>query len=161
MGGLAGGLYNIFGLIGELFFSFLIGSVRASRPQMRDTKVRAGGFIVFGVIGAILFLVYGERREVRNLLAMAAINGLLAGLLLGIVIASILISYVHKIEGEIERERQRAELEARREQYRKELIAKGVSPAEAQMKAQSLGSGCSAILAIAVVLIAALTIFLL
>lgn len=48
MGGLAGGLFAFFESIGGAFYTFLIGSQRARRPQLRTHRVVVGGFI-FGL----------------------------------------------------------------------------------------------------------------
>jgi hypothetical protein len=162
LGGVVSNLYDSFNGIGEIFFTFLIGGQRASRSELQDTRVRAGGFLVFSLIGTIFFLFlfhYNQTEWFKDewgplpLLLLAMLCGLGTGLFIGTVfVANILISYAHGIEREIERERQEAELETRREKYRDELIAKGMAPSEAQIRAQQMGSGCGAILVIAIVL---------
>ena len=162
MGGLAGNLYDAFNDLGRLFFTFLIGRSRAIRPSLQDSRVRVGGFLFFSLLSTvIMFIVFvtNPPERPRNemgffaILALSVTSGMSLGFFMGLIITGILISYARKIEREIRWERQQAELEERRKNYYQDLISKGVDPAEARIKAQSLGAGCTSTLVLIVILL--------
>jgi hypothetical protein len=170
MGGLAGNLYDAFNDLGRIFFTFLIGRSRAVRPSLQDSRVRVGSFLFFSLLGTVIVFIAFVIKPLESsgtevgffpTLVSSIIFGMLIGLFVGIIVAWILISYAHQIEREIERERLEAELQARREKYRDELIAQGVDPTEANIKAQRIGSGCGSVLAIAIIIIIAISVSLL
>ena len=98
MGGLAGGLFEIFDMVGWLFLSAMIGKNRADRVQLRSHRVVYGGVLTLGAIGIVtgLFFIKAGPPDFYGQLALAGGGGGFTG---GIL-AAILLEYVRALERE-------------------------------------------------------------
>src|SRR5215471_8969584 len=119
MGGLFGSLFDAFDWIGRNFFTFLIGAKRGQRPQLRTSRVVAGGSLSCAAIGVTLSLILKPQMPSDDAPAWALLGAL--GAIVGIMVAGVLLAYVSAIERE-ERD------ELREKKRREDLIAKGIDP---------------------------------
>src|SRR3954453_21919118 len=88
VGGLAGGLYEIFEDLGLRFFSGLIGAVRAKRLELEYQRVMAGAAVVGGILGFVaglisFFLTAFTRRSLDTSLGYSIIDVLIPGPFIG------------------------------------------------------------------------------
>src|SRR5260370_40496590 len=125
VGGLSGGLFNIFDVIGRGFFTFLIGRNRANRPELQTSRVVSGSMLAGFSVGACGALLAAPRIE-----AIAGYGVL--GAVLAMIIGSILNAYVGSVEREIAAEEERA---LRQKQLTAQCIAAGMSPEDAAARA--------------------------
>jgi hypothetical protein len=116
MGGLAGGLYWVFQLVGSLFFAVLVGPKRAER--IGKSLAVVGGIIFCSGVGSLV--TWAFKIQFNDDLSLG-LGGALIGGLIGFLLSLILVAYVSHVEREEEWER-------RREKRRAEMIAKGLDP---------------------------------
>lgn len=181
MGGLAGGLFAAFEALGKLFFTFLIGNARAGRSELRSNRVVAGGVLSGVGIGTLIGIWVQNRRAsqlgpvvIGGIGFGVIVGGFLALVLLGYVYA--LEDEQRRLEQQANKERLRQEKEERiaalraREQKRREeakrngealdekdearrarLVNLGVDPDDPSPGAIAAASGCSSLLAVALI----------
>jgi hypothetical protein len=150
VGGLTGGIYELFEIVGGLFFSVLIGPTRGGRRSLETSRVVVGGIILCGVVIAIIALLLGISTELfppaPPLGYLAAGAGI--GAFGGLVIALIVVGYVGAVEADIQREQalkaaeqKRLNNEKRIEELKKkkyrEYVSQGVSERDAREKAET------------------------
>lgn len=123
MGGLGGGLYKLFGFVGFLFFSALIGRTAASHHSLEKSRVRAGAFVILTTASLPVFLklrssVLSDQSDGALPILVAVLLSLISGVLVGsLILANVLISYLDSIAWTEEEAKRRAA-----------LIAKGIDP---------------------------------
>lgn len=61
IGGLTGGLFQFFDIIGSAFFIVLIGKERTNRDELRSNRVNVGGYLTFTIAYAFIALCFGDR----------------------------------------------------------------------------------------------------
>lgn len=140
IGGLSGGLYQLFNAVGFTFFTFLLGSSRARHSSLKGSRVGVGGFLTLG-ISAALTSSFWLPADLPT--ALRVFMGLGAGGFLGLLVGGILLSYVSSVDEAIRKEERRQVLF---EEKYSELIKRKVSPVEAHNQATAYAnqktSGC-------------------
>lgn len=93
VGGIAGGFYRLFELLGKVFLSMMIGWRKASHPKLERAAVRAGGVLAMTPFGWVygLRLVADTRSGPLWVTVPLAVSSLAA--VAGFLLASVLIFY--------------------------------------------------------------------
>jgi hypothetical protein len=140
VGGLTGGLYQVFEVVGEGCLTILIGSKRAGRPALETNRVVLGGLSTGALLGALVATVAAWSYEISMVGAGIAL-GLFVGAMAGLVLAGIVIAYVSGVDRELKREEEQRAKEQRftqiKERRRQEYIGKGMTSEEADRAAET------------------------
>jgi uncharacterized membrane protein len=107
IGGVTASLYDTFAAVGLLFFRFLIGRSRATRPVLRSHRIVAGAAVLLGFVAGPVACVVSllnersaiDRWDIEEALGVGVLF-LFLGAVAGVVLAFVLLFYVDAVRDE-------------------------------------------------------------